>query len=438
MKESRFNEYYVADDGVKLAFNSYSCGLAVVDEVYENLLKNLNNLSKNNVPDNLKECFDAACEGSFIVDDDFDELLELSTKRNFQKYSMESLGLTIAPTMACNFHCIYCYETAKSGIMGGDVYRSIVDFVEYQAPHLKNLGVSWYGGEPLLAKDVIYKLSEEFLKICEKNRIEYNAFIISNGSLLDDETIEKLIKHHIGGIQITIDGPPEVHDNRRVNLHGDGTFELLINNINKLLKTNKIEVIIRVNVDKENINQVEKLISLLADRLICKDVKITFGQVTAYTEACKDIESTCYDNGEFAEALLKFYDILQKYGFTEYNQFPYPEMKFNYCCAELMNSFVVDHEGYLYKCWNEIGNVSRTIGNLKQGIYDISCCKNGFWLQRDPIKDVKCSKCSMLPACMGGCPHNDIVLKKSGVCDLIRYNIKNIMLKYYDMSKEED
>ncbi len=436
MKESKFNLYFDADDGARLAFNSYSCGLAIVDDNYNELLEWIKeNSDISQLPERLHECFALACEGHFIVNDDCDELMNLSMQRNIQKYALDGIGLTIAPTMACNFKCIYCYETSKPGVMAEETMQSIINFVKSQVGGLKHFSVSWYGGEPLLAKNVIYQLSEEFLTICQENAIEYDAFIISNGSLLDDETIDKLIQYKVKGIQITIDGPPEVHNSRRVNKKGTGTFELIVENINKLLDTGKIDVILRINVDKTNSTDVEQLVGILSDQLHSKDVKITFGQVSAYTEACKSIESSCYNNGEFAMELLKYYELLWKYGFADANPFPYPEAKINYCCAELTNSFVVDHEGYLYKCWNEVGNIESAVGNLNDGIYDVSDNRNGFWILRNPILKEKCSKCNLLPVCMGGCPHNDVVLKNDNACDLIKYNVREIMLKYYNLSK---
>ena len=381
--------------------------------------------------------FEAACEGMFIVDEDCNELLDLYIKRNFQKYSTESLGLTIAPTLACNFKCIYCYETSQPGIMSQEVADKIVDFVRFESDHLKNLSISWYGGEPLLAKELLYSLSERFMAICQEKSINYNAFIISNGSLLDDETILRLIKYQVKGIQITVDGPPEIHDCRRISKDGNKSFDLLINNINKLLLTGEIEVVLRINVDKSNDGDVERLFKILDQRLVNKNIKVTFGQVTAYTEACRNIEHNCYDNGEFAVKLLHYHGIMSKYGFDEYNDFPYPEVKLNYCCAELMNSFVVDHKGYLYKCWNEVGNRDRSVGNIAEGIYDITGYKNGTWLKRNPFDNEKCSNCSLLPVCMGGCPYNDLVLNKSNVCDLIKYNIKDVMIKYYEMMSND-
>lgn len=435
MKESKFNIYYDLEDGTRLAFNSFTCALAVVDNTYEELISVLANVNTETVPDHLKECFNCAVEGHFIIEDDCDEMQELSVKRNFSKYYTGALGLTIAPTLACNFSCIYCYETSKPGLMSKETQQNLVAFVENQIQGLKTLDISWYGGEPLLAKSIVFNLSSQLIELCNTHGVEYNAYIVTNGSLLDDEVIEKLIDYKVRGVQITLDGPPEIHNKRRIAKNGTDSFDLIVNNINRVLQTEKMEVAIRINLDKSNSSELEELLSILSEKLVSKKVKISFGQVTAYTEACKSIENSCYDNQEFSIEILKYYLLLEKYGFHEYNNYPYPRLMLNYCCAELINSFVVDHEGYLYKCWNEVGNILHNVGNVSEIPYDLTNSKNAKWVERRPYLTAACSECSILPVCMGGCPYNDIVLKQGNKCDMVKYNNKEIMIKYYKLNQ---
>lgn len=432
MKESMFNIYYKAPDGAKLAFNSLSCGLAIVDDKYETMLSKIDEINDDNIGEELKDVYLAAREGNFIVSSDKNELAELAVKRNIQKYYLGDLALTIAPTLACNFKCVYCYESPKIGNMSKSIQEKLVDFIEKQAKHLNSLQINWYGGEPLLAIDVIRSLSDRFIEIFQKHNLTYNAFMISNGSLLNDTIINDLIKYHVKGIQITLDGPPEVHDSRRVSKNGVFQFNKIIENINKLLQTKEIDVVIRINVDKNNTADVEKLIAILNEKLIEKNVKITFGQVTAYTDACKSVENTCYNNIEFSSNILRYFDIIEKYGFDEYNEFPYPDAKLNYCCAEVANSFVVDFEGYFYKCWNEVGNIKSSIGNLNDENLDLLNYKEAVWLLRNPLMVPKCKECKILPICMGGCPYNTCIKQEDNSCDWFKYNLQDIVIKYYD------
>lgn len=431
MKESLFNIYYETDDGVKLAFNSFTCALGIIDDSYDKLISNLSSISRNNVPEELIDCFNAACDGHFIIDDDVDELQELSIKRNFSKYSVNSLGLTIAPTLSCNFKCLYCFETSKPGVMSEEKQQDLIEFVESQIKTIKSLDISWYGGEPLLAKDIIYSLSERLITLCDRNSVKYNAYMISNGSLLDQETILKLEEYHVRGIQITLDGPPKIHNSRRICKSGEDSFDTIVDCVNKILLTSKIEVAIRINLDRTNSDYLEDLFLLLSQRLVKKSIKISFGQVTASTDACKSIESSCYNNEEFANKVLYYYSILNKYGFNEKNPFPYPQLRLHYCCAELLNSFVVDHEGVLYKCWDEVGNHKYSVGNISDKSFDLTNARNAKWVERNPLRNDDCKSCSLLPVCMGGCPHNELTHPKGKKCDMIKYHNKEIMLAYY-------
>lgn len=432
MRESNYNMYFDTFDGKKLAFNSVTCALAIVDERYDELIQNIGNITHENCPERLREIFFSAMEGNFIVPDETDELMDLLVKRNCQKYSTEHLGLTIAPTLACNFKCIYCFETSKPGVMSDEVIDRLVNFIRLKSKNLNHLDITWYGGEPLLCPDIINRLSEAFIDICDSKGIAYGAYMITNGSLLNDVIIDNMLKYRITGVQITLDGPPEIHDSRRINKLGESTFDVIVSNINSLLATGKIDVALRINVDKTNEYALEELLGILSERLISKNVKISFGQVTAYTDACKSVESTCFDNKEFAINMIKYYESLKRYGFDEYNEFPYPYSKYNYCCAEILQALVLDHEGNVYKCWNQVGDVPSSIGNLMDENFDLTNYKHGKWLERDIVTLGECSTCKFLPVCMGGCPYNDVVLNKGKSCDVIKYNVKETMLKYYD------
>lgn len=52
--------------------------------------------------------------------------------------------------------------------MSEAIQEAIVKFVESEAPHLETFTVTWYGGEPLLALDIIENLSIKFVDICKK------------------------------------------------------------------------------------------------------------------------------------------------------------------------------------------------------------------------------------------------------------------------------
>lgn len=51
-----------------------------------------------------------------LVEDDKDEFAELLIRNKIERFADSNLTLTIAPTMACNFCCPYCYEKGREYI----------------------------------------------------------------------------------------------------------------------------------------------------------------------------------------------------------------------------------------------------------------------------------------------------------------------------------
>ena len=314
VKISKYNFLKNYDD-VTIFFNSKTCALAVVDENFLKILNDIEvgNYDKTNYDSQLiKDMKFSGC----IVEDDIDEVERLEFFRNVSKYDMTSLGLTIAPTLDCNFRCKYCYEKHPKGIMNEETQKKLIEFAEQRLTLAKSLSVTWYGGEPLLAKDVVYNLSEKFIELCQRLGISYDAFMVTNASLMTDEDVENFKKYKINGVQITIDGPKEIHDKRRLHIKNESTFDKLIDRVNVLLN-NDLNVIVRINIDKENINRVEELLDSLKARIDKHSkLKIDFGHVTAFTEICKSIESDCYNNEQYADIMLPLYAKVNDYGFT--------------------------------------------------------------------------------------------------------------------------
>ena len=435
MKLSRYNFLRQYEDAM-IFFNATTCALAVVDENFLRVLDDVKNNSyneKNYDPQLIADMKSSGC----LIDDDVDELERLEFYRNLAKYDMTNFGLTIAPTLDCNFRCKYCFETHPKGKMTSETQAALINFVESRLARAKNFSVTWYGGEPLLAKEIICSLSEKFLELCKKFSIDYDAFIITNASLLEDADVENFKKYKINGAQITIDGVKEIHDSRRRSVTGESTFDKLIERVNLLLNEN-LSVIVRINIDKENIGRVDELLDVLAERIDKReDLKIDFGQVSPFTDICKSIESDCYNNAQFADIMLPLYEKVLARGFTVNKMAAYPAPRVNFCCTDYVNSFVVDNHGAMYRCWNHVGNLKYSSGNVNDLSEEFG--KNYLsWIQWNPIRQPKCRECNCLPICMGGCPdamrNSD---DKQPVCGTVKYNLDKVLNHYYEQLKGE-
>jgi uncharacterized protein len=313
--------------------------------------------------------------------------------------------------------------------MSDDVQKLLIEFVTKNIGRYKNISVSWYGGEPLLAYHTIINLSKELIKIAEENNVEYNSNMVSNGYLMTKEKAETLKEvAKLRNVQITLDGIKEIHDRNRPLIDGQGTFDVILQNIKDI--SDILNISLRINISKENFGELFKLIDLLKKGELLKKVHIYIAPVYSMenTESSK-IQYMCLSKSDFADIEIKFLKYLLEKKIDIGNFYPFSRLVV--CGAVSSSSFVIDPEGYLYKCWDFIGNKKYSIGSLKSGINT----KNKEFLKwvNWEIPN-KCTNCNLLPICQSGCASETFY---NDECTTRKYNIMQILQlfkKYRDLS----
>lgn len=315
--------------------------------------------------------------------------------------------------------------------MSDDVQASIVDFLSHSIETLNSVSVSWYGGEPLLAPDIVYSLSDKMIEICDEHNCHYESSIVTNGWLLSQEVAEKLRDRRINTAQVTLDGPPEIHDARRPLKNGEGTFERILDNITAAADI--LRIVVRINIDNTNLDGVLDLYKILHARGILEKVHPYLGQVSAVTQACADIESDCLATEDFSDIELKLNRRLRAQGLRI--SVPYPRFLSNYCGVLALQSYVIDPSGRLYKCWHHLGNEKESVGSLTNVSNLHQNPRFIKWMALDHFEIPECYECEYLPLCSGGCPEYYLQdrHKQSGELNCVtwRYNIDAILRDYY-------
>ena len=402
MKESKFNVYFREEEANKyVIFNSRTTALVVLDKREIDLYKYLkNNYFSYTTKDEL-ELLNGLKKGGFILEDDVDEIGMLRYLQKVAQNSIDSLSLTIAPTMACNFGCVYCYEGEHNcvEIMNDEVKERIIGLVAGEIKKISVLNITWYGGEPLLEMDVIEELSKKFIELCEKNNVFYTASIITNGYYLNVENAKKLNDLKIEMVQVTLDGIEEYHDKKRPLKNGGGTFEKIISNLIDIKGILKNGISLRINTDHYNKDSVKEVIQLLREYDLLNDIHPYLGHVDATNDFYDS--KKCLSEEEFLMIRDDFRKELSKYQNGNLEK-RYPIVKLNSCMADSRGGLVIDPKGNISKCWCDIGYSEYEIGNIKEGIknYDrlIKYCNY------DVFSDEKCQGCNVIPLCLGGCP----------------------------------
>lgn len=145
--------------------------------------------------------------------------------------------LILQVTQQCNLRCSYCiyggmYENRSHSneTMTLDLAQKSIDFFLKHSYETDHLVISFYGGEPLLNIELIKQCVEYAVKNIDGKKVLFT--ITTNGTLLTEEIMDFLAKNSFYTL-VSLDGAKEEHDLNRKFRSGQGSFDIIVNNINK-------------------------------------------------------------------------------------------------------------------------------------------------------------------------------------------------------------
>lgn len=314
--------------------------------------------------------------------------------------SNRMLHLILFPTEECNFRCAYCYETFRNGRMDQKTVNGIKKFLGVRIPELSSLHVSWFGGEPLLALDIIEELSEHILGLIGQHHgCHYQADITTNAYHLNVPVFEKLCRFKVGLYQISFDGQREQHDKKRVLIGGQGTFDRIWSNLLRLKETGQdVNFLIRLHLDKENYPHILPFI---------EKYNRTFGEDPRFRLFYRPLsrlggsgDASLYTFGEeegkkVVEELMRYSESCQIRNKT-FTEFP------TICYASKLNSFGIRADGTIEKCTVALDRDFNRVGRIRgNGTMDIDRKKMFKWARGIESGDRRELFCPMEKICCG-------------------------------------
>lgn len=392
MKLSKYT-YLFQRNGVKYVYNSINSLFAdLSDELFEVLY----NRDYGQLPPELKE---ALVKNGILVENEEDNLFYEENKSYFysQTYDKRSMNLVIVPTTNCNFACPYCFEGEKQAFhMSEDVEDAIIEYLK-KDEQLKNIHLTWYGGEPLMAFDVIKRLFGKLTTIEGKSIASHD--MVTNGYLVTDDVVAFINEIGMGSVQITLDGIREHHDRLR-SLRGSKqpTFDRIVSNIRRILKEcPETRLNVRVNVNRDNAEDFLEIYRMLHDLKESNRLYVYPGFIR---EESADGCGMCYSS-LYEAAAFDFYKKLRSEG-LKVNFLP-KTTRDKGCMMQRLNSFIVGPRGELYKCWNDVNHDERIIGNIKGNMIENRALFYHYLNDTHAFADPECRECLLFPACSGGC-----------------------------------
>ncbi|HTV00571.1 MAG TPA: radical SAM protein [Luteitalea sp.] len=356
--------------------------------------------------------------------------------------------VTLLTTLQCNFACDYCIQgdhadhNEKAGRMSLATADRVATWLEERLDKLSpgKFTLTFFGGEPLLNLPVVYALAERLSAACRSRGIAMAISIITNGLLLTEAVVDRLLPFGLTGVKITLDGDKATHDRLRPLRGGQGTFDRILANMAAVAA--KVRLSIGGNFDVGSAESYPELLSFLrsqpfADRI----VKVGFKPIirgpntgrpvvaqarpdgrrliplTPVSDSAPALGGTCMTaagNGGGSSSPCDSCQVVDERmswlrAETRASGFETPDgLHLGPCELHRRHAYTIGPDGSLYPCPGFTGESSLRIGHVEPALDDTHVAMRERFDTHAPWR--ACGDCALVPVCGGGCSvaaHNE-------------------------------
>ena len=303
---------------------------------------------------------------------------------------------TLHMTARCNLRCSYCYVNHGGEDMTPETARAVVDLAGKDA---KQAGLIFFGGEPLLMRDLITETVAYARQRERKGGCRYFFKITTNGLLLDDKFLD-FAKRENMFIALSVDGVKNAHDAHRKNAEGRGSYRRVADAARRLLAVKPYS---------------PALMTISPDTLpqYAEGVESLFSLGFEYVISCLDYSAEWSDEHlpELERQYRKLADLYERKTLAEDKFYFSPfEVKISshvnyrsYCherCELGLRQLSVGPDGTLYPCVQFVGDPVFRLGDARSGI-DEDARKSLY--SRNEVEKPGCDLCAIRPRCNHYC-----------------------------------
>ena len=324
---------------------------------------------------------------------------------------VKSLCLMVAQD--CNLRCKYCFGSGgsygKRGIMSEEVGKAAVDFIIKNSGLRKHCEIDFFGGEPLINFKTV-KAVTEYVRQREVDTGKiFKLTLTTNGVSLDDEKISWLNENNIS-LVLSLDGRKEIHDAMRPDLNGRGSYDKVVKNFRKVVKSRNDEnYYLRGTYTNQNLDfasDVESMLESGFDILSIEPVVLKDSPL-ALTE--KDLPKIFAEYDRLSEIYLERRRAGKGFFFFHFNV----DLSNGPCVAKRLAGcgagheyFAVAENGDLYPCHQFVGREKYKLGDIFNGVEENARHWTKYFRESHVMNKPKCRECWAKFFCSGGCHAN--------------------------------
>jgi len=341
----------------------------------------------------------------------------------------EQLRVTLLTTLQCNFACDYCFQgdhgdyNKHADKMSPAMADGVATWIERELDRVspEKLVVTFFGGEPLLNLPAMYTLAERAWRATQERGVEIYINIITNGLLLTEEVVDRMVPLGLNAIKITLDGDRDTHNRMRPLRGGQGTFDRIVENIRRV--AGRCKIAIDGNFDESSVESYPALLDFLkAQDFADKLVKVNFKPIVraeasvskniipliAVGADAKPLNGTCMtsvgsgagsacDNCDFLDDQMSYLrDETRRHGFPVHDG-----VHNGPCHVHMQHAHTIGPDGSLYPCPGFTGQLATSTGHIDDRKDAIRESAREKFERLSPWKE--CGDCAYIPVCAGGC-----------------------------------
>jgi uncharacterized protein len=433
MQQSMFNvRVPLADRGEVFLMNTLTDAQLIVSDDIAGMLDRLADDPASLAPERLdsdaREALVTLTEHGFIVDDRATDRAAIDQFFTDIREDTSQLRVTVLTTLQCNFACDYCFQgdhgdhNKNADRMSPDTSEQVAAWIEQRLDELKpeKLTITFFGGEPLVNLPALYDLAERAHAMAKARGVTLLIGIISNGLLLTEELVDRLLPFGLNYVKITLDGDRDTHNRMRPLRGGQGTFDRIIDNIRKV--AGKVRIAIGGNFDADSVESFPALLDFLKEQDFSeKLVEVAFKPIirekqapkgliplTVVNESEKPLSGTCMtaagaggssicDTCSFVdEQFTHLREETKKRGFPTVDG-----VHMGPCEIHKKHAYTIGPNGSLYACPGFTGDPTLSTGHIddRKESWRMTAAERFEHLAAWH----NCGDCAFIPVCAGGC-----------------------------------
>lgn len=302
---------------------------------------------------------------------------------------------TILTTTGCNARCVYCYQQGTRPVhMTMETAEKVAQYiVEHRGEHEK-VKIRWFGGEPLYNNKVMDRIS---LRL-QEHGISFISHITTNGYLFGERMVEKAVTlWNVKKVQITIDGTEENYNSIKRYVHPgtNSPYQRVIENIKRLLETEKIRVHIRIHLNHDNLADVRQLTEELSTRFKGYDeLRIYFQPIFELASPVAKVRTSVQRQALYDEKRRLQRYLLEKGIENNKKQRVLKELSLNRCMVDSEEAIVIVPDGHLGLC--EHYPEDHFFGHIDSDEWDQEALRQ----MREYCEEIpECDTCAYYPRC---------------------------------------